>query len=222
MTTSKHQGYVHQAVQHMKIHYIARIERADSLLESCKIEVMRYYEKASVAKSKRDDYLSSAYLISKSLNDYLDAIKYDGERMPLDQAVDLVAIKEQVKARQAIALEKQKERERLAAMSAKELIDSWLIGGAYDYRIRNAGVLLRVNGDNVETTQGARVPLGDALRMHEIIKASKSDSQLRRLHGFKIGGYEVNDCTKEKIVIGCHTIPMSEIARIATQLGVAA
>jgi hypothetical protein len=220
--TSKHQSYVRQAVNHKKIHYIARIESPYELISSCKQECARYYEKAAVAVKKRDDYLAAAYSISKALNDYLDAIGYTGERMPIDQAIDLDTIKAKVKAQKALQFAQIKERERIAAMNAKELIDSWLDGGEYDYRIRSAGILLRVKNDNVETTQGARVPLVDALRMHDIIKASNTDSQLRRLHGFTIGNYTVNDCTKEKIVIGCHTIPMSEISRIATQLGAAA
>ena len=221
-TTTKHQSYAQQAVNHKKIHYIARIESPYELIRSCKFEAQRYYEKAAVAVKKREDYLALAYSVSKSLNDYLDAIKDPGERMPLDQAIDLETIKAKVKERQALQLAQIKERERIATLNAKELIESWLEGGAYDHRIRNAGVLLRVKNDNVETTQGASVPLSDALKMHNIIKAAKTDSQLRRLRGFTIGNYAVNDCTKEKIVIGCHTIPMSEISRLAVQLGVAA
>jgi hypothetical protein len=222
ITTSNHQSYVRQAVSHKKIHYIARIVCPDELRRICARECAFYYEKAAVAVKKRDDYLALAYSISKALNEYLDAIKDPGERMPIDQTVDLETIKAAVKAQKAEALAKQKERERIAALSAKELIDAWLDGGAYDYRIRSAGVLLRVKNNNVETTQGASVPLSDALKMHDIIKTAKTDSQLRRLHGFTIGNYTVNDCTKEKIVIGCHVIPMSEISRIAAQLGVAA
>ena len=221
-TTTKHQGYVRQAVNHKKIHWIARIESPYELIRSCKFEVQRYYEKAAVAVKKRDDYLAAAYSVSKALNDYLDAIKDPGERMPLDQTIDLETIKAVLKMQKAEALAKQKERERLAAVSTQELLENWLAGGRYEYRIRNAGVLLRVKNNDVETTQGASVPLTDALKMHAIIKAAKTDSQLRRLHGFTIGNYTVNECTKEKIVIGCHTIPMSEISRLATQLGVAA
>ena len=102
----------------------------------------------------------------------------------------------------------------MAAIEAKELIENWIAGGPYNYLIRSAGVLLRVKGDVIETTQGASVPVEAALKMYALIKAGVG----RRLHGHTIGNYTVNNCTANDLTIGCHVIPMSEISRIAEQL----
>ena len=214
-TTSKHQRYVHQATSHMPRHWVTRIESPYELLRDHATQCQRLHEKASVAKSKRDQYLLEAASLALNLNGYLDAIKHTpSERAPIHQDIDLVAIREAVKARDALALAKKKEREALAAVSAKELIENWLSGGDYDYRIRSAGVLLRVNGDLIETSQGASVPIDAALKMYALIKAGAG----RRLHGHTIGNYVVTNCTPAELTIGCHTIPMSEISRIADQL----
>ena len=211
-TTSKHQSYVRQATNHMVKHWIPRIKSPYELLRGHTIQCQRLYEKASVAKSKRDQYLLEAASLALNLNNYLDAIKHTpSERAPISQEIDLVAIRAAVKARGAIALAKKKEREALASIAAKALIENWLMGGPYDYRIRSAGVLLRVNGNAIETTQGASVPVDAALKMYALIKQGTG----RRLHGHTIGAYTVTNCTSTELTIGCHVIPMSEISRIA-------
>ena len=215
-TTTKHQSYVRQAVNHMARHWVPRIESPYELLRSHTHQVQRLCEKAALARTKREAYMLEAASLALNLNGYLDAIKHNPlERAPLvDTGMDLAAIREQIKQREAEKLAERKAYDARRAMSNKEIVDSWLAGGDHDYRIRHAGVMLRVKGDLIETTQGASVPVEAALKMYALIKAGVG----RRLHGHTIGNYTVNNCTANDLTIGCHVIPMSEISRIAEQL----
>ena len=74
-------------------------------------------------------------------------------------------------------------------------------------------VLLRVKGAEIETTRGAYVPIEGAKELWAMIK------EHRPVHGFEIGHYTVTGLIDGKLVIGCHEIPLREVARMARVLG---
>jgi hypothetical protein len=84
--------------------------------------------------------------------------------------------------------------------------DSW----SYD-----APVLLRLieDGKTIETSQGAYVPTEHARGLWTLIQKGSDIKDIR------IGSYKVSGVHDGKLVIGCHKIPLREVARMAFKLG---
>lgn len=79
----------------------------------------------------------------------------------------------------------------------------------------DAPVLLRLieDGKTIETSQGAYVPTEQAKSLWLRLQAGDD------IKGFEIGGYKVSGLRDGKLVIGCHKIPVCEVARMAKVLG---
>lgn len=82
-------------------------------------------------------------------------------------------------------------------------------------------IRLRIVGDEFQTSWGARVPLDVAPKVWRLVNdpavrgTTWRSSDLPRLGAFRIKKVEKDG----SIVVGCHTIPFSEIARMALELG---
>lgn len=127
----------------------------------------------------------------------------------------------------SIALTPEQEktiRERLAKRYASE-IRAWELGiinyvSSYTFsmarNVSSPGMtcdLIRVNGDRVETTAGANVPLGDAVRLYKRIMAREATK------GERVGIYQFDSVSDENtqpriVKIGCHKIDLSQAAQV--------
>jgi len=84
-------------------------------------------------------------------------------------------------------------------------------------------VLLRVNGDEIETSQGARIPLAAAplvwAAVQRIVGRGIAYTP-EGLGGMKIGDYAVREIrTDGTLIVGCHKIPHAELQLMAQRLG---
>lgn len=115
------------------------------------------------------------------------------------------------KAREAAAV-----RKRLAENVAK-----WRAGEDVSvYGLPDT--LLRVRGAHIQTSRGAVVPVADAERVFPIIARCRANSTEWHRNGetITIGQFEFDRIAPTgDIVVGCHSIPWSEVERIAGQLG---
>ena len=85
---------------------------------------------------------------------------------------------------------------------------------------RNETVLLRVNGDGVETSKGVRFPLEHGLKALPLIKAAIGKGWHKNGHTIHLGHYTIDEIlTNGDVKAGCHYVPFSEIERIAKELG---
>jgi len=92
-------------------------------------------------------------------------------------------------------------------------LEAWKRGDGTGSRWFNfASTALRVNGSDVETTHGARVPLEAARQFYRALRADVN------LVGQTVGLYAVQSVTDDLVTIGCHRIPMSEIRRIEAEV----
>jgi len=133
---------------------------------------------------------------------------------------------------------RQEEYEKQRAFNAlkhEEQRAAWLAGepGSHYFRTTGGGALLRINGDVLETSAGAQVPLDHARRVFSIIASCRQRGvsfppASAQAEGFesagdyapRVGHFRINRIDAEgNIVAGCHTIAWSEIERIAGQLG---
>lgn len=106
--------------------------------------------------------------------------------------------------RQALAILK---HERLA----QEKIEKFR-KGEYVHLPELPYALLRIQGDEVITSRGARVPLADAMKLYRAIVAGKN------VEGVQAGSYTVREVLEmpddTRIIIGCHAILLSEAAQV--------
>jgi hypothetical protein len=112
------------------------------------------------------------------------------------------------------------EQERFDALTLPERIAKWR-NGEYAYGRLGDTVLLRIKGEEVETSLGARVPIDHARRALRLVRAVRRTGKAyqRNGHTFHVGHYAFYSITPDgTLTAGCHVIPWAEIARIADSL----
>lgn len=117
---------------------------------------------------------------------------------------------------------------RTAAAAARTLVESlkkrarWVAGeGVSVPWVREAGDLLRVNGDTVETSRGAYVPVADVARAAPLL-LSLVRAGVPWTPGalpVRLGHYAVDGVDGAgTLTVGCHTFPRAEVERFAAVL----
>lgn len=84
-------------------------------------------------------------------------------------------------------------------------------------RARPSNTILRISGDDIETSKGARVPIADGEKAYRLL-AKHRHEDYAPLAEIYIGHYRFTKSTPTEIHIGCHAIPWSEVDLIAKQL----
>lgn len=117
-------------------------------------------------------------------------------------------------------------RERIAreAQEAAEDVQLWIAGQKNHIRhhSRSMGALLRANDDEMETSQGARVPLTHAKRAIARVAAVRAAGQPWHRNGstLPVGHYHIDSIDAEgNVIAGCHRIAWTEIERFAQSQG---
>lgn len=104
------------------------------------------------------------------------------------------------------------EYDRQEAIADSENRAAWLAGGDVRRGLRGA-IMCRVKGDTVETSQGARVPLDQALQLATLAKACRESGREMDLRNRAIGPYRGNRITLDgTLIVGCHAITWEAIA----------
>ncbi len=115
------------------------------------------------------------------------------------------------------------ERERIAALELAEKIELWR---AHDpnvtsWQISRAPAMLRITGNEVETSKGARFPVSHAKRGLRFVRSVMESGKeyVRNGHTIHLGHYAIDRITTDGTVYaGCHVVTFAEIQRIAPQL----
>lgn len=125
------------------------------------------------------------------------------------------------------------EQNRIATMEAAERVALWQ-GGA-DVQLRYGDVphargdILRLRGDRIETSQGARVPVDDARRALQFIRMQSGELKLAGAisgsnweHTVSVGNFTIDRVyANGDVKIGCHYIHAAELDAMRAKLGVA-
>lgn len=81
---------------------------------------------------------------------------------------------------------------------------------------------LRIDGDEICTSQGASVPVESALAALPLLRRIRNGltypTSRDAVQGLVIGHYTVSEVSADHVRVGCHVIPWSEIDRIADAL----
>jgi hypothetical protein len=121
----------------------------------------------------------------------------------------------------------EKEREEAAARREAEEAErkaAWLAGESVRWHgsDRDGGALLRVRGEDLETSQGASVPLAHAVKAFRFIKLCRETKRDWNRNGrvVRVGHFTVDSVAADgSIRAGCHRINWPEIERIARAIG---
>lgn len=222
-STSKHQGLARSASRHHK-QLLIDIPQWNNrglvydqhgflkIVEHNEKIAADYLVKASRARKNADYFSGMAYAQLNSLVEYaaLCGLEYKAGDLSALQAAAL----ENDKKRKAA--EKIRKAEKIAEQA--EALEKWRNG---ENVYRNFEVTaLRINGDEVETSRGARIPLDHAVKAWPLLKRLHDSGQeyIAGDHTIKLGHYSVSRITRENMIVGCHTIPFIEVTAIAQQL----
>ena len=142
------------------------------------------------------------------------------------------------KAQQSVLAEKERKRQELAERRRQEdlkILEQQCGGSVYDYWRRFGSLptgypsykylddtLCRIDGDDIVTSRGAKVPVSHAKRIIKLVKRCKdrgvayiADTEAP----LRIGYYQVrNIASNGDIQIGCHFIKYKEVELLGQQL----
>ena len=223
-STAKHQGLSRQSIHGKNIIFVdvprydlrtlqlGQIDFNEVIVKPNHAKIGDLLVKADRARLNGDFYKSQAFSIAENVRLYAELLNL--EYAPLDlsqyQAIALQADK----ARKAE--EKIRKAERIKEQA--ENLARWKAGE--DVRAYFEVTALRIKGDEIETSRGAKIPLEHAIRAYPILKRlHERDSSVDiSAHSIKLGHYSVNRVEKNDLIVGCHKIPFNEIYAIAKNL----
>jgi len=236
VTTSKHIGQVRQAIpRNIPVIYCYNPQvRGWNKLEH--LENKAHYEKEAIrlnnalilsrkGTKKEARLLSELNQVQENARAYCDFFVIDPvpmEKMTDSKRAEIIAFD---KAQKARAKAQEKARAIEASLSQAEKIAQWLASERNSLPY-DCPLILRVNGDNVESSKGASVTVRQA-RYHlpAILKMIKACGNGRASYDLEHGGHMVGafkllsiDC--DNTTIGCHVIPNGELIKLADTLGV--
>lgn len=113
------------------------------------------------------------------------------------------------------------EARRVAHLAESEKRAEWLSGNTavrFYGCDENGGAYMRVRGDNLETSQGATVPLAHAVRVFQFVKMCRDNGTDWHRNGktIRVGHFQVDSIAASgDFVAGCHRFTWSEIERVA-------
>jgi hypothetical protein len=237
-STAKHKSYISRAIDHH--HY--RVFSVNDVLARKPAEHLKNWEcsiedaRESIGKAKRARknaswYIDDAERAVKRCNDYSTAFGLGMSTVTMESldatAAEIAARAETMRREAEIARAK---AEREAVLRNRENLRAWL-DGKNIYPPYTKVPYVRVNGDQVETTWGARVPLPDALQAWKLMKSARAeritfeatpddmggyvdDSQLR------VGDFRISTITPTGMRVGCHFIPFKAAKMAAIKAGI--
>lgn len=150
----------------------------------------------------RNDY----NLRIKELKNRLQIIREHREKKRLAKLMNSAKYLEEI--------ENFKQRWREGEASHYYFSHTFCIDGVEFYvSLHNLPVLLRLKGNEIQTSKGACVSLESAHKLYERIKNRKT------IKGEPIGHYTVRGLEPDDLIVGCHRIPLNEINLLAESLG---
>jgi hypothetical protein len=234
VTTSGHQSAVRQAIPSDAVTFTVPYLSEDRYLSNDQARNVKHFQdeieqasiKASRARSNRDWLLGSAVKYAESLKAYCTFFGLKCPKVKLYGVNDLPSLKADLIKKQIAETKKrkaeEKQRELAAIKAAEEGIAAFRAGEDYSrFNLYNVPTMLRVNGEEVETSKGARIPIDHAVKGLRFVRAviAKGEDWQSNGHTFHLGHYALDRVSKDgTIKAGCHVITLDEIERIAPAL----
>lgn len=230
VTTSSQMLDVRRATSaHIKKFYVINPESApvmDREFKRANEKVAAALNTAKYARKYAVIHLETAQCQANAFNALAESFS-DPRRIVLDDAfyTTLNAANEAKKVADAKHKKEREAAEAEAEIANAGLIGKWKAHGVQSLAGEWIGVFpreayLRIKGDEVETSNGAFVPVAHALKLWPYIQQAHATGVAPEILNKRIGLYTLNEIKGSgDVVIGCHDIKFSEILSIAVQLG---
>lgn len=130
------------------------------------------------------------------------------------QATEMATARAADERRQKNEQARQRRAEKkFTALAFPEQLATWRAGGRLFPGSHSGPVYLRLVGDTIETSRGARVPLSDALALYRALAPVKERGVA--LPELSVGHYRGVYLRAGIVTVGCHSIPWPEIEALA-------
>lgn len=235
MTTSRHLSEARSAVSHLPRFKVDRmyLESAThggaaqhkATEASYRAAVEAHLLKGARARFRADAYLDAALEDARTFNAY-------AEFYSIKARIELDAASVRQLTERALATDKAHKAaaaSKLKADRARWAIDleSWRKGEdvAHVYGWQNLPTALRVVGDEIQTSRGARVPVSVARGLWDLVNLARDSNRAHTLagHPIMVGPYALTSISANgDLKIGCHDIAYAELERMARTLGLIA
>ena len=221
VSTAQHLSLIRQAVRHKRVFTVPSMTDHRANVVYLIEQARDHFDKAKRARKHADWEIRSGRETVQTTRDYITKfqVPVPDSHVELWQVLHTdtylnsevqVALLAKARAAQAAEREEQKRRREVEAQKQAEQLAKWVAGEVAWGRF--AEMRLRVKDDQVQTTHGASVPIIEARKLYRALKAGVN------IEGQQVGYYRVTRATASELVIGCHTIPMSEVERIAPEV----
>lgn len=179
------------------------------------VEINDYQKKFVRARTNKDFCLSLIESLTANANEYSKIFKLGHKSIALQFSEDEIkkALKKEADKK------KQEKAERLK--KDKGYLTQWKKGEAVPILLYSYPVMLRVKGDDVETSHGAKFPKTHAPLAWRVVKNCVANKRAWQTNGKSIhlGHYQVDKIDiNGNLKAGCHLVSYAEIERIAKEL----
>ena len=220
-TTAGHKCTVESACRHLTVFHVADVTGSDCRKQFAqyRAEYMGLVGKYAKARQRKPDILADLRGLVEEANRYAD---FFGLRARLTLPDDLTGMIAECQAIDKREKARKQREEAKQAREALERVQKW-VDGESDYCPSYGPIRLRVKGDELQTTRGARVPFAHAVKAFRVIKRlhDKGQAYQRNGHTIHLGQFALDSLdTEGNVTAGCHTVQWEEIARVAALAGV--
>ena len=218
-TTQKHISALSYATNQYRRFYLTEVD-VDLVYEQVN-DLLKKIEGARKPHTKQGYINEVSYLAHrmKQYHTFLNMSKIKGDEDRTNKYNSILNYAKIVKDETLlIDLEKvlnftKRETRRFNKAKAQEQIVKFYEGAiSYLNNVPHALLRLSKEGDAIETSRGANVPLNEAKILYHRIKAGKC------IKGFKIGYYTTIGIKDDIIKIGCHDIKLDEVHKLSHTL----
>lgn len=179
--------------------------------------------KAKRARVNRDWHQREALRLREQLQRYVAFFDLSDVTFPKSDELD--ALQSWITAHQEEERQRREEAARLADEQRRreqaDQIQRFQAGDPHVSYISGVSPMLRVVGDEVQTSLGARFPVSHAIRGLAFIRKVRESGQeyVRNGHTIHLGHYVIDRIEADGTVhAGCHVVRAEEIERITPQL----
>jgi hypothetical protein len=226
VTTANHIDLVRRACSHMTVFHVRDVadpdDRRDQFEDYSKrrLALMQSY-----AKARKTCILDSLRALTAEANAFA---AFFGIRSRLKLPANANAMAEECDRVVKAERDRNKRAEAGAMRKAREQLDKWMAGELASVYCASRcfarlPVRLRLAGDELQTSLGARVPKADAIRAFKILRKLRKKAATYKRNGetIAVGPFSLDSMDESGTVkVGCHTIEWAEIERVAKLAGV--
>ena len=223
VTTAGHISMVAGACRHLTVFHVADVNSTEPRKQFAeyRAQYMALVGKYAKARQRKPEHLAELRGVVEEANRYA---AFFGLRARLTLPDDLTGMIAECQAIEKRDRERKQREERKREREAQERLQKW-VDGQIDYCPNGYGepIRLRIKGDELQTSHGARVPLVHAVKAFRVLKRlhDKGQAYQRNGHTIHLGHFALDSLdTEGNVTAGCHTVAWEEIARVATLAGV--